>query len=78
MKNVIAIVRLMLTPISAAASRSAAVERIARPVRVRDTNSWSATIMISAVAMMNRLRTGIFAPPIVTKMSVGKIWGSWC
>ena len=42
MKNVIAIVRLMFTPMSAAASRSAAVERIARPIRVRPMNSWSA------------------------------------
>ena len=38
MKKVTAMVVLMLTPISCAASRSWAVERIARPIRVRLTN----------------------------------------
>ena len=48
MKNVRAIVRLMFTPISWAASRSIAVERIARPVLVRGMNSCSAIIRASA------------------------------
>ena len=76
-RNVIAIVRLMFTPIRAAASRSAAVARIERPRRVRPMNSCRATIRTIATAMMNRLRTGIFAPAISTNQVSGKIFGEF-
>ena len=71
MKNVIAIVRLMSTPMSWAASRSIAVERIARPMRVRLTNSCSAIIRTSATTIMNRLTDRISMGPIVDAPASG-------
>ena len=67
MKNVIAIVRLMSTPMSWAAWRSCAVERIARPILVRLTNSWRATIRMSAVAMTNRFTQPTLTPRMSTR-----------
>jgi hypothetical protein len=74
-RKVIAMVRLMLTPISAAASRSAAVERIARPSRVRPMNSCSENMSTTATLMMKMLSTGMLALPTwITQLS-GKILG---
>ena len=75
MKNVIAIVWLMSTPISSAASRSWAVERIARPSRVRLTNSWSAIISTTATTTMKMFRTPML-PPRRSSLTRGKIWGT--
>ena len=75
MKNVIAIVWLMSTPMSSAASRSWAVERIARPSRVRLTNSWSATISAIAMTTMKMFRTPML-PPRMSSLTRGKIWGT--
>ena len=55
---------LMFTPRICAASRSMAVERIARPSRVRPMNSSSATIRISASTITNRLMSRIVSGPI--------------
>ena len=77
MRNVSAIVRLMFTPIRAAASRSAAVERIARPSRVRPMNIWSAIMSPTATPMMNRFRTGMVAPPTSITQVSGKIFGEF-
>ena len=77
MKNVIAIVRLMSTPISCAASRSWAVDRIACPSRVRQTNSCSATISTSATTIMKMFRHADAAAEDGRRITpVGKIWGS--
>ena len=62
MKKVIAIVWLMSTPISSAASRSWAVERIARPSRVRPTNSCSAIISATAMTIMKMLIAPMLPP----------------
>ena len=64
MKKVRAIVRLMSTPISWAASRSWAVERIARPSRVRLTNSWSAIISPTDTEITKMLTTPMLTVPI--------------
>ena len=64
MKNVRAIVRLMSTPISCAASRSCAVDRIARPRRVRLTNSWSAIIRDTDTVITKMLTSPMLTSPI--------------
>ncbi len=75
MKNVIAIVWLMSTPMSSAASRSWAVERIARPSRVRPTNTCRATISNSATTSMKMFRRPML-PPAMSSFTLGKIWGT--
>ena len=65
MKNTRAIVELMFTPMIWAASRSIAVERIARPVFVRWMNSCSAVIRTSERTITNRLIWRIEIGPIV-------------
>ena len=72
-----AIVRLMLTPMRDAASRSAAVARIARPSRVRPMNSCSAVIMPMATTKMKMLRTGTVASPTWMVQVSGKILGEF-
>ena len=67
MKKVIAIVRLMSTPISWAASRSIAVERIARPIRVRLTKSWRATMSDTDTTMAKMLTTPTLTPATSTR-----------
>ena len=61
-RKVMAIVRLMSTPISAAASRSEAVERIARPVLVRDTKSWRPIISTTAMTITKMLIQPMLTP----------------
>ena len=60
---------------SADASRSWATERMARPIRVRDTNCWRETIRKMARMKMKIDSTEIDAPPIWICQSSGKIWG---
>ena len=76
MRKVRAIVRLMSTPMSAAASRSCAVERIARPSRVRLTNSCSATIRTTETTMTKMLIQPMLTPPISTRAVGGMTWGT--
>ena len=75
MKNVSAIVLLMFTPMSWAASRSMAVERIARPRVVRATNADRASISTSERTITNRLRSLITIGPIVSG-SFDRTWGT--
>ena len=70
-----AIVRLMSTPISAAASRSEAVERIARPILVRDTKSCRPIISTIGVAMMKMLIQPMLTPAISTRAVGGMTCG---
>ena len=72
-KNVRAIVVLMSTPISWAASRSIAVERMARPSRVLPMNSWSVAIRPTARMMTNRLMRLIEKKP-----NVSTVFGMIC
>ena len=74
----IAIVLLMLTPISWAASRSCAVDRIARPSLVRDTNSCRAIISTTAITTMKTFSTGMLAPRSSKCQATGKICGLGC
>jgi hypothetical protein len=55
MKKVRAIVVLMSTPMSWAASRSSAVERMARPIRVLDTKIFRAIMRPMARVMTKTL-----------------------
>ncbi len=70
MKNVTAIVVLMSTPISWAASRSCEVDRMARPRSVRVTKTWSATIRKMASRTMKTLRNFTDAPSTLNDADV--------
>src|SRR2546423_692259 len=74
MKKVNAIVLLMSTPMSWAASRSIAVDRIARPRVVLVTNICRAAIKPSARMITNRLIWRIAIGPKVRAV-LGRIWG---
>ena len=67
MKKVRAMVVLMFTPISCAASRSCAVERMARPSRVRATKSCSPTSRTTVTTMISTLIQLTEAPKIVKR-----------
>ncbi len=70
MKKVRAIVVLMSTPISCAASRSCEVDRIARPRFVRVTKAWSATMRASVITTMKTLVYLMITPPMSNDDSI--------
>ena len=70
-----AIVWSRSTPISWAACGSWAVERIARPRRVRLTKVWSEIMSTTAIEKMNTFRYGMNAPPTSKPASTGMICG---
>ena len=79
--NVITIVRSTSIPMSAAISRSSETARIDRPVRLRATNSDSATTLMTPMPIVSSCVFSIVAPKISTVPSIAvgtkypRFWG---